>query len=70
MYANFPAGLSIFHSDSSSHTQAEELTDVLSADAQDTAIAKYGIAGKVWYIPPLATFHRRERTPTGRRPTR
>lgn len=48
MYANFPAGLSIFHSDSSSHTQAEELTDVLSADAQDTAIAKYGIAGKVW----------------------
>jgi hypothetical protein len=52
MSANFPAGLSIFHSDSSSHTQAEALTDVLSAEAQDTAIAKYGIAGRVWYIRP------------------
>jgi len=58
MYANFPAGLSIFHSNPSAsqfgpYTQAEELTDVLSAEAQDTAIAKYGIAGRVWYIHPL-----------------
>ena len=76
MYTNFPAGLSIFHSCPSSHTQAEELSDVLSAEAQDTAIAEYGIAGRVWYIHtsphslPLATFYRRERTPTGRQPTR
>ncbi|KAI9463278.1 putative methyltransferase-domain-containing protein [Lactarius psammicola] len=53
MYANFPAGLSIFHSYPSAsqfgpYTQAEELTDVLGAEAQDTAIAKYGIAGRVW----------------------
>ena len=59
MYANFPAGLSIFHSYHPSafqfdpYTQAEELADVLSAEAQDTAISKYGIAGRVWYIHPL-----------------
>ena len=76
MYTNFPAGLSIFHSNPSaspfgSCPQAEELTNVLSAEAQDTAIAKYGIAGRVWYIhaplcsSPLATFHRHESTPQG-----
>jgi hypothetical protein len=73
MFANFPAGLSIFHSYPSTsqfgpYTQAEQLTDILSAEAQDIAIAKYGIAGRVWYIhplPPLATFHRRESVPQG-----
>ncbi|KAF8271167.1 putative methyltransferase-domain-containing protein [Lactarius quietus] len=49
MYANFPDGLSIFHSyPSSQFGPYAELTDVLSAEAQNTAIAKYGIAGRVW----------------------
>ncbi|KAI9439830.1 putative methyltransferase-domain-containing protein [Lactarius indigo] len=53
MHANFPPGLSISHSypsasQSSPHTQAEGPADFLSAGAQDTAIAKYGIAGRVW----------------------
>ena len=58
MHANFPAGLSISHSSYPSTSQfnlgsdarEEELFGALSAEAQDTAIAKYGIAGRVWYI--------------------
>jgi len=57
MNKNFPAGLSIFHSSYPSTFQStldpsdphvEELSGVLSAEAQDKAIAKFGIAGRVW----------------------
>jgi hypothetical protein len=57
MNSNFPNGLSIFHSSYPStfrSTLGSLDTHVvgpnfLSAEAQDEAIAKYGIAGRVWY---------------------
>jgi hypothetical protein len=57
MNANFPAGLSISHSSFPSTSQfnlgsldvrREDSFGFLGAEAQDTAIAKYGIAGRVW----------------------
>jgi hypothetical protein len=57
MNANFPAGLSISHSSFASTSQfklssldvsGEDFFGFLGAEAQDTAIAKYGIAGRVW----------------------
>ncbi|KAI0303666.1 putative methyltransferase-domain-containing protein [Multifurca ochricompacta] len=57
MNSNFPTGLAIFHSSypstsqfnfGSPDTHEEELADVLDPKAQDTAIAEYGIAGRVW----------------------
>jgi hypothetical protein len=60
MNSNFPNGLSIFHSSYPSSfrptlgpldAHTEEPSSVLSAEAQDKAIAKYGIAGRVWYTP-------------------
>jgi hypothetical protein len=59
MNSNFPNGLSIFHSSYSSTLASldphVEGPNFLSAEAQDEAIAKYGIAGRVWYKTP---FHR------------
>ena len=61
MNKNFPPGLFIFPSSypstfrstlDSLDTHVEELSSVLSAQAQDDAIAKFGIAGRVWYTPP------------------
>lgn len=60
MNSNFPNGLSISHSSYPStfrHTLDsldDEPNNVLDAEAQDKAIAKYGIAGRVWYTPPSA----------------
>jgi len=60
MNKNVPAGLFIFHSSypstfrttlGSLDPHVEELSSVLSAQAQDDAIAKFGIAGRVWYTP-------------------
>ncbi|KAI0300809.1 hypothetical protein BC826DRAFT_621383 [Russula brevipes] len=56
-HPNFPVGLSISHSSyPSTHptalnslgTDVQGPGSVLSAEAQDRAIAKYGIAGRVW----------------------
>jgi hypothetical protein len=57
MNSNFPDGLSIFHSSYPSTFRPTlgsldtnvEGPDFLSAEAQDEAIVKYGIAGRVWY---------------------
>jgi hypothetical protein len=58
MNSNFPNGLSISHSSfpstfrstlGSLDTHVEGPNNFLSAEAQDEAIAKYGIAGRVWY---------------------
>jgi len=59
MNSNFPNGLSIFHSSYPSTFRSTpgsldthvEGPNFLSAEAQDEAIAKYGIAGRVWYKP-------------------
>jgi len=60
MNSNFPDGLSIFHSSypstfrftlSSLDAHVEGPFDFLSAEAQDEAIAKYGVASRVWYKP-------------------
>ena len=61
MTKNFPAGLVICHSSYPSTFRSTldpldahvgELSSVLSPQAQDDAIAKFGIAGRVWYTPP------------------
>ena len=78
MNSNFPNGLSIFHSSYPStfrptlgtlDTHVEEPSSLLSAEAQDKAIAKYGIAGRVWYTHsppfPVDTFRRRKTMPQG-----
>lgn len=57
MNSNFPNGLSIVHSSYPSTLRStlvsldahDEGPNFLSAEAQDEAIAKYGIAGRVWY---------------------
>lgn len=57
MNSNFPDGLSISHSSYPSTFQSTfgsldahiERLNFLGAEAQDEAIAKYGIAGRVWY---------------------
>jgi hypothetical protein len=57
MSSNFPNGLFIFHSSYPSTFRSTlgpldkhvERPNFLSAEAQDEAIAKYGIAGRVWY---------------------
>ena len=82
MNKNFPAGLSISHSSYPSSFRStldpldahvEELSSVLSAEAQDKAIAKFGIAGRVWYNPRSPSF--RDRVPptgndaAGKQPT-
>ena len=60
MNSNFPNGLSIFHSSYPSSfrptlgpldAHVEEPSSLLSAEAQDRVIAKYGIAGRIWYTP-------------------
>jgi len=79
MNSNFPNGLSIFHSSYPSTFRSalgsldthDEGPNFLSAEVQDEAIAKYGIAGRVWYkllssvscsqLPPT------ERDATGKR---
>jgi len=59
MNSNFPNDLSIFHSSYPSTCRPtlgsldEETNNFLSAEAQDEAIAKYGIAGRVWYTSPF-----------------
>jgi hypothetical protein len=53
--SNFPNGLSIVHSSYpttltlASLDPHDEGPNFLSAEAQDEAIAEYGIAGRVWY---------------------
>ena len=60
MNSNFLNGLSISHSSYPSTFRPtpgsldDEPNSVLGAEAQDNAIAKYGIAGRVWYTPPFA----------------
>lgn len=65
MNKNFPASLPIFHSSylstfrstlDPSDPHVEELSSVLSAETQVKAIAKFGIAGRVWYTPTLRRF--------------
>lgn len=62
MNANFPVGLSISHSfhpstfPSPFAAHVEESSSVFNAEAQDKAIAEYGIAGRVWYTQPLSLW--------------
>jgi hypothetical protein len=75
MNKNFPAGLSIFHSSypsafrstlDPSDRHVEVLSSVLSAEAQDRAIAKFGIAGRVWgLVHANSPLFRGRLTPTG-----
>ena len=66
MNKNIPAGLFIFHSSypltfrstlESLDALVEELSSVLSAQAQDDAITKFGIASRVWYTVHATVHH-------------